>query len=183
MRKALIWSLQASAAIKSRASLSSSKSKPPQIFRDLKIFRTAIGLFPDELFKNEFVALVAKLTASSKQAGASFEREHFYPLFMDIMRTATMEKMMQFMMLMVLKGGPGYDPNDLQGEYRLWMLRFQYAYITLRRASPLEPWLAKLSSDQEQTFKGSFDIAFGSTRLISHPHEFNEFWEKVQHER
>ena len=148
--------------------------------QDLKLFRTAIGLFSDNLFENGFVALVSKLSAPRKLANEGFGREHFYPLFMEILRFATMDMQMQSVLALIRKGASTYNPREVSDKHRIWMLRFEYAYITLRRASPLEPWLAKLSPDSEQTFKDSCDTAFGSTRLMSHPHEFDEFWDKVQ---
>ena len=148
--------------------------------QDLKLFRTAIGLFSDNLFENGFVALVSKLSDPRKLANEGFGREHFYPLFMEILRFATMDMQMQSVLALIRKGASTYNPREVSDKHRIWMLRFEYAYITLRRASPLEPWLAKLSPDSEQTFKDSCDTAFGSTRLMSHPHEFDEFWDKVQ---
>ena len=156
------------------------KEQDPKIYRDLKLFRTAIGLFSDNLFENGFVALVSKLSDPRKLANEGFGREHFYPLFMEILRFATMDMQMQSVLALIRKGASTYNPREVSDKHRIWMLRFEYAYITLRRASPLEPWLAKLSPDSEQTFKDSCDTAFGSTRLMSHPHEFDEFWDKVR---
>ena len=113
------------------------KEQDPKIYRDLKLFRTAIGLFSDNLFENSFVALVSKLSDPRKLASEGFGREHFYPLFMEILRFATMDMQMQSVLALIRKGASTYHPREVSDKHRIWMLRFEYAYITLRRASSL----------------------------------------------